>query len=212
MKLGAFLIFGTYNIKGSSIKLNLKIFSNSFSKVMAETNMELPMETVPLGMQVIPANPDKINSIANEIDNLYGESKLDIYVTTSRGNGGVFFEDECMKVFLLASDNCYIKMFLIGVDEHAVQIFSNQYESNNFLTGKQILQFPGESSPFKFQLVPPFGTEAIKVVASTKQFSNTGVGFKDLGMATRGILVVATANEEIETMAEAKVFYTILPK
>ena len=120
--------------------------------------------------------------------------------------------NEFMKIFLLASETCYIKMFLIGVDGHTTQIFPNQYEPNNFLPGKQMLQFPGKASPFRFQLVPPFGTETIKVIASTSQFSDTGQGFKDLGMATRGILIVETANEEKETMAEAKVFYTILPK
>ena len=212
MKLGAFLIFGNYNLEGSSIKLNLKIFSNTFSKVMAEAEIELPMEIVPVGMQVIPADLDKINNVTKEIDNLYGKSELDIFVTTSRGDGGVFIEDEYMKIYLLASENCYIKMFLIGADGHASQIFPNQYESNNFLPGKQMLQFPGKTSPFKFQLVPPFGTEAIKVIASTRQFSDSGNGFKDLGMATRGILIVESESEEMETMAEAKVFYTILPK
>ena len=117
-----------------------------------------------------------------------------------------------MKLYLLASENCYIKMFLIGVNGHITQIFPNQYESNNFLTGKQMLQFPGKLSPFQFQLIPPFGTETIKVIASTSQFSDIGQGFKDLGMATRGILIVETENEEKETMAEAKVFYTILQK
>ena len=212
MKLGAFLIFGNYSPEGSSVKLNLKIFSNTFSKVMSETNMELPMEIVPVGMQIIPTDLDKINNISAEIDNLYGKSELDIYATTSRGEGGVFIEDEYMKVYLLASENCYIKMFHIGVNGHATQIFPNMYESNNFLPGKQMLQFPGKSSPFKFKLVPPLGTETIKVIASTKQFSDAGQGFKDLGMATRGILIVETASEEMETMAEAKVFYTILPK
>lgn len=212
MKLGAFLIFGTYSLEGSSIKLNLKIFSNAFSKVMSEAAIKLPMEIVPVGILVIPTNLDKINNVSEKIDNLYGKSELDIFVTTSRGGGGVFIEDEYMKIYLLASENCYIKIFLIGVDGHTTQIFPNQYESNNFLPGKQMLQFPGKSSPFKYQLVPPFGTEVIKVIASTRQFSDTGQGFKDLGMATRGILITETGNEEKETMAEAKVFYTIIPK
>lgn len=212
MKLGAFLIFGNYSLEESYIKLNLKIFSNAFSKVMSEADIELPMEIVPKGMQVIPADLEKINNVAGQIDNLYGKSELDIYVTTSRGNGGVFIEDEYMKVYILASENCYIKMFLIGVDGHAVQIFPNQYEKNNFLPGKQMLQFPGKTSPFKFQLVPPFGTETIKVIASTTQFSDPDNGLKDLGMATRGIMIVETESEEMETMAEAKVLYTILPK
>ena len=212
MKLGAFLIFGNYSLEGASINLKITIFSNAFSKVMSETIIELPMEIVPVGMQVIPTNPDKISNVSEEIDKLYGESALDIYVTTSRGNGGVFTENELMKIFLLASENCYIKMFLIGVDGHTTQIFPNKYEPNNFLPGKQMLHFPGKSSPFKFQLVPPFGTEAIKVIASTSQFSNTGQGFKDLGMTARGILLVVTETEEKETMAEAKVYYTILPE
>ena len=212
MKLGAFLIFGNYSLEGASINLNLKIFSNSFSKVMSETNIKLPMEIVPMGMQVIPADLDKINNVSREIDNLYGKSELDIFVTTSRGNGAVFVEDEFMQVYILASENCYIKMFLIGVDGHAVQIFPNKFEPNNFLPGKQMLRFPGKTSPFKFQLVPPLGTETIKVIASTVQFSDINNGFKDLGMATRGIFVMETESEEQETMAETSFFYTIVPK
>ncbi len=212
MKLGAFLIFGKYRMEGALVKLTLTIFSNAFSKVLSETDMVLPMGIVPLGMQVIPADQDKISSIANEIDNLYGKSKLDIYITTARGNGAVFNENEYMKVYLLASENCYIKMYLIGVDGNAVQIFPNKYEVNNFLPGKQMLQFPGKTSPFKFQLVPPFGTETIKVIASTRQFTDVSENFKDLGMATRGIFIKETESKEMETMAEAKVLYTILPE
>ncbi|MCK5154233.1 MAG: DUF4384 domain-containing protein [Spirochaetales bacterium] len=212
MKLGAFLVFGTYSMEGPSIKLNLKIFSNAFSKVMAETEMELPMGIVPLGMQVIPTDIEKIENMAGEIDNLYGKSELDIYVTTSRGDGAVFRENEYMKIYLLSSENCYIKMYLIGVDGNTVQIFPNQYEKNNFLPGKQMLQFPGKTSPFKFQLVPPFGTETIKVIASTRQFTDVITDFKDLGMATRGIFIKETESEEQETMAEAKILYTILPE
>jgi Domain of unknown function (DUF4384) len=212
MQMGSFLIYGEYSIQAAVIKLDIKIYSNSFSKLITEASLNLPMEKVPLGMQVIPADLDKITNVSKEIDNLYGKSELDIFVTSSRGKGAVFVEDDFMQVYILASENCYIKMFLIGVDGHSVQIFPNKYESNNFLPGKQMLRFPGKTSPFKYQLVPPLGTETIKVIASTVQFSTINNGFKDLGMATRGILVVETESEEQETMAEASFFYTIVPK
>lgn len=66
--------------------------------------------------------------------------------------------------------------------------------------------------------VPPFylayGVEFIKVVASTRQFSDIEQAFTDLGQATRSLLtrgleVTGTGPEE---RAQAMVSYTILAK
>ncbi|MBI9101994.1 MAG: DUF4384 domain-containing protein [Spirochaetales bacterium] len=74
-------------------------------------------------------------------------------------------------LYILASRDCYIKVFYIDVTgEKSTQVFPNPYEQRNFLRGGRSLLFPGTQSAFKFRLSAPFGTEYIKVTASTSPF------------------------------------------
>ncbi len=94
--------------------------------------------------------------------------------------------------------------------ENTTQVFPNKYEVNNFLPGGRFLKFPGDQAPFKFRLTEPYGAEYIKVVAGTRQFSNMGVAFQNLGMVTRGLMLEKVNRDNQEIMAEAEVSYTIV--
>ena len=80
-----------------------------------------------------------------------------------------------------------------------------------------VVSIPGEGDSFSFDMVPPFGAEFIKVVASTQPFSDDetasagGAAFADLGTdargaMTRGIKVSAAGKAE---KAEAMASYVI---
>ena len=181
-----------------------------FNKLAGQREIILPLTTIPSGVEVLPKNYQVLLNIDNAIGNLYGESNLDIYVTTSRGDGGVYHNNEELVLYVLASEDCYIKIFHIDVTGNTTLVFPNKYEVNNFLPGGEFLKFPGETAPFKFRLTAPYGAEYIKVVASTGQFTDKGKAFKNLGMATRGLILEEVKEEDQEIMAEAKVSYTIL--
>ncbi len=206
-----YLTYGTYSLDGNKIVLKMNVFSFIFNELAGQTKVVLPLSTIPSGVEVLPKNHEVLSTVENAIGDLYGESNLDIYVTTSRGDGGVYTDNEELVLYVLASEDCYIKIFHIDVTgKNTTQVFPNKYEVNNFLPGGRFLKFPGDQAPFKFRLTAPYGAEYIKVVAGTRQFSNKGVAFQNLGMATRGLMLEEVKRDDQEIMAEAEVSYTIV--
>ena len=206
-----YMIYGTYRLEGNKIIVDLNVFSFIFSSLVGSREITLPLNSVPSGVQIIPENPEVIADVDSLIGTLYGESDLDVFVTTSRGEGGVYHDGEELLLYILASKDCYIKIFHIDVTgRNTVQIFPNSYEVNNYLPGGKLLRFPGDRAPFRFTLTAPYGSEYIKVIAGTRQFQNQGSSFQNLGPATRGLILQQVAIEDQEIMAEAQVSYTIL--
>ncbi len=141
---------------GNIIKVDINIFSLVFNSTVGSKDLELPLNTTISGMQIIPANITVIKNIADSIGSLFGESDLDIFITTSRGEGGVYHDNENLALYVLVTANCFIKIFHIEVSgENTTQIFPNRYEANNYL----------QDASFKFSLTEPYGSKYIKIVA-----------------------------------------------
>lgn len=213
LPMSAYRIFGSYEVVEGKVLLDVKIFSEVFSRLMADFPLSMELEEVPRGLEFYPPNRDVVADVSSELSDLYsGDDDFKIFVSTNRGEGGVFAEGEYLKLYLLSSRDCYLKIYHIDVHGRTVLIFPNRYEKNNFLPGREVLEFPGARSPFQFRIVPPYGTEMIKVVASTRQFSSLEEDFADLGYATRGIFIEKADEESTEVMAEGLVHFTILEK
>ncbi len=213
LPMSAYRIFGTYEVSGGRVLLDVKIFSEVFSRLMADFPLSMELEEIPRGLELYPPNRDVVADVSSELSDLYsGDDDFQVFVSTNRGEGGVFTEGEYLKLYLLASRDCYLKIYHIDVHGKTTLIFPNRYEKNNYLPGREVLEFPGSRSPFQFRIVPPYGTEMIKVVASTRQFSSLEEDFADLGYATRGIFIEKADEESTEIMAEGLVHFTILKK
>lgn len=206
----AFRLFGTYRIEQSEVVIQLKIFSTVFSRLMAEKTISVALSDLPAEIELYPPNRAVLEKVEDELGGIFGSGQLDIHVTTDRGAGGVYHEGEELVLSLLSNRDCYIRILHIDVHGNMTQVFPNRYESNNFLPGRQLLTFPSRRSPFRFRIVPPYGTETIKVIASTQQFSDPGADFRDLGFATRGLALEGVGEAETEIMADAMVYFTIL--
>ena len=134
-----YMIYGTYRLEGNKIIVDLNVFSFIFSSLVGSREITLPLNSVPSGVQIIPENPEVIADVDSLIGTLYGESDLDVFVTTSRGEGGVYHDGEELLLYILASKDCYIKIFHIDVTgRNTVQIFPNSYEVNNYLPGDKL--------------------------------------------------------------------------
>ena len=213
LPMSAYRIFGSYEVSGGKVLLDVKIFSEVFSRLMADIPLSMELEEIPRGLELYPPNRDVVTDVSSELNDLYsGDDDFQVFVSTNRGEGGVFTEGEYLKLYLLSSRDCFLKVYHIDVHGRTTLIFPNRYEKNNFLPGREVLEFPGSRSPFQFRIVPPYGTEMIKVVASTRQFSSLEEDFADLGYATRGIFIEKADEESTEVMAEGLVHFTILKK
>jgi len=213
VQTAAYRIFGTYRVAVDGIELAVDLYSAVFSRLMADFSLQLPLEKVPRGISLYPSNLQVLTDVSSEVGSLYeGSDDFQVFISTNRGEGSIFQEGEYLKLYLLASRDCFLKLYHIDVYGKTTLIFPNRYEKNNFLPGGDLLAFPSGRSPFQFRLVPPTGTEMIKAVASTKQFSSLEEDFSDLGPATRGIFIEGAEQETTEIMAEDLVYFTITEK
>lgn len=208
--LSAYRLYGSYRIQGSDVLIALKIYSFSFSRLMAEQEVSIPLSIIPGETSLYPENREMVEQLDRDLGQIYDSSELSIHITTDRGEGGIYRDGEEMILSLLADRDCYIKILHIDGKGIMTQVFPNRFENNNFLPGRELLTFPGRRSPFRFKVVPPYGTETIKVIASTRQFSDLNRDFQQLGMASRGLALVGVEEEEQEIMADATVHFTIL--
>lgn len=109
----------------------------------------------------------------NQSSSLYGElvSKKDfaIWIDT---NKVLYCKDDLMKLTVRSQLDCFIRIYLINAASETVQIFPNAYQSSNFVQAGTEVTLPPANGGFQFRMSAPFGTETIKVVASTEQFSD----------------------------------------
>ena len=115
------------------------------------------------------------------------------------------------KYGFFSNRDCYVKVYHIDALNKMQLIFPNPYFSDNFVTAEKIYKIPDSRYPFAFVLGEPYGTEFIKVMASTVQFTDIEESFENLGTpsrgsASRGLSIKRTDSQ----VTEAIINYTII--
>jgi hypothetical protein len=141
---------------------------------------------------------------------------LSVSVSTDRGPGAAYREGEEMVVLVTVNKPAYAKIYHIDVTGKASLIWPNQFGGKGSLDPGAIMSIPGPRDAFKFLLTPPFGTEFIKVIASTTPFVPEKGGFSAEGGA-RGVISRGTVPAEAPSagsgeQAEALASYLIMEK
>ena len=140
---------------------------------------------------------------------------LRVSVSTDRGAGAVYAAGERLHVLVAVNKRAWVKVYHIDVRGRVQLIWPNRFSgAGGPLEAGKVIQIPGDGDPFDFVLGPPFGTEFIKVVASTEAFAATEGDFADLQGGTardsiaRGMTPAAGGGERAEGLAS----YLILEK
>ena len=128
-------------------------------------------------------------------------------MSTDRGVGGVYRTGETLSVLVAVNERAWIKVYHVDVAGKARLIWPNRYSGTpGPLDAGTIVRIPGEGDPFSFVLGPPYGTEFIKVLASTRAFAATESDFTDLAgdardSISRGLPVTSADAERAEGLA-----------
>ncbi|MDY7029144.1 MAG: hypothetical protein SVR04_12660 [Spirochaetota bacterium] len=124
LPMSTYRIFGTYEVSGGKARLDVKIFSEVFSRLMADFPLSMELEEIPRGVELYPPNRDVVTDVSSELSDLYsGDDDFQVFVSTNRGEGGVFTEGEFLKLYLLSSRDCYLKIYHIDVHGRTALIF-----------------------------------------------------------------------------------------
>lgn len=202
------LLYGRYFDEGEVVRARIELTGLSDGVLIGTTEVRIPKTALPRGLEIQP--PVSVSQTAQSLTQLLpaagggaGQKPLRVSVSTERGPGAVYREGEDLVVLLTLDEDAWIKVYHVDVKGAVQLIWPNRFGGGKGLVqaGAEI-RIPGPGDPFSFQMTPPFGTEFIKVVASTVPFAATEADFSELGgsggatrsVITRGLALVGTAS------------------
>ena len=217
---GGALLHGTYFSEGEGVRVRLELTGLSDRTLIGVFELTLPKKSLPNGIAVEPSAA--VLDKARELDALLpAESAggLKISVATDRGAGAVYREGEEMTLLLSSNKDVYAKVYHIDAAGNTQLIWPNRFGGSGRIKADEVTRIPNdeEKRTFQFIMVPPFGTEFIKVIASTVPFAENEEGFAELGKEvkktiTRGLAIRPTQAEALPERAEALASYLIMAK
>ncbi len=207
------LLSGTFFDAGDEVQVFLDLVSVEKATVIGRAEASVPMVALPLSVSVLPDNYTDALLLIQELTQVgAGRAQgLEVRAWCERGDGGVYRDGERLVVHLFANRDCFVRIYHIDVAGRAKLIFPNQYFKGDRVTANRIYRIPDDSYPFAFVLLAPYGTELIKVVASTAPFTDVQTAFADMGKADKDLLargLDVTARDTL--VAEAMFRYTIV--
>jgi len=196
------------------VSVFLELIDQEKETIVGESSFALDTSLLPPGLSVPPVNFATAVAAKNAVvqaGELQG-STLRVRLWPEHGDGATYLDGQDLVLNFTANQDCYIKMYHIDVNGRVSLILPNQYSQDNFFRANRTYRIPPAGAPYQFQLGKPYGVEFIKVIASSRQFSDIERAFTDLGRAsrslvTRGLTVNGTG--PVET-AQAMASYTIL--
>jgi len=131
---------------------------------------------------------------------------------TGLAAGAVYREGEDLVVLVTVNEDAWVKVYHIDVDGAVQLIWPNRFGGGGKIGAGEAVRIPGSGAPFAFRMTPPFGTEFIKVVASTRPFASNEADFVALEGDARGVIArgLAVASADAAERAEAMASYVIM--
>ena len=205
------LVQGRFFDGSRSVRVELDVVNLRDATLIARKSVTIGKELIPSSVSVRPEGQEGAERASQDLQQVLegGDAGFVVGLTTSRGKGAVYRQGEEVVIYVCANRDAYVKLYSINAEGNATLIFPNEYHRQNFIRRMTVVAIPEASYPFRFVIIPPFGTEFVKAIASTEQFSDIEVSFENLGqvtkrLVTRGIAVVGGEHGQ----AEALVPYT----
>jgi hypothetical protein len=214
------LLSGRYYMEGGYVRTRLELTGLSDGVLIGTVDLKLPLSALPEGCTVDPsaaaaATASSLSGIAPDS----GKGDLKVSVSTERGAGAVYREGEKMVVLVKVNKPAYLKVYHVDASGVIRLILPNKFSPGlKLVQPGALVRIPGDRDPFAFDMTPPFGSEFIKVVASTVPFADDenklsgGDAFADLGTDLRGALtrgIKVSVDPSKAERAEATASYVI---
>jgi hypothetical protein len=204
---------GRFFEEATEISVFLDLVEIESGTVIKKASFRLPRSTIPVAVPVLPDNYSDALFVIEELSEVQNADNRNFVVKVwiPRGDGGVYRDGERLVIRFYANRDCFIKLYHIDVNKSTQLIFPNRFYPENRVRARRLYTIPDSSYPFTFDLTAPYGTEFIKVIASTIQFDDIEESFQQLGTASgelvsRGLSVKSRAHQVTETLIR----YTII--
>jgi len=101
---------------------------------------------------------------------LSNQSAFKVKVWTNKDDG-TYQEGERLIVYVSSEKDAYLKIDYYQANGEVVHLVPNLFGRQAFIHAGETFSFGGKGSPYEFVVRPPFGPEAVKVLASTRPFT-----------------------------------------
>lgn len=209
------MLSGRFFDAEKNIEVFLELAAVETGTVMGSVKVAIPKTLIPLNVSLLPDNYNDALAVLAELKKIEPNENGNLMVKawTKRGNGGTYLDGEELIIHFYANAECYIKIYHIDVNGEMQLIFPNQFHDNNEIKKNVIYSIPDESYGFAFKLEKPFGTEFIKIIASTKQFKDIEESFSSLGKSSKELITRGLSVQQREArINEVMLSYTIIEK
>jgi hypothetical protein len=105
-------------------------------------------------------------------------SAFKVKVWTNKDDGTYRAGDRLI-VYVQSEKDAYLKIDYYQANDEVVHLVPNLFGQQAFVHAGEIFSFGGKGSPYEFVASSPFGSEAIKVFASTRPLAKTLFSGKD---------------------------------
>jgi hypothetical protein len=207
------LIGGRYFDEGSAVTVYLSLVDVESGLVTARSEVSIPKEILPEHVSLLPDNYENALFVIEELYQVQQSDPADFEVKlwTVRGDGATYRDGEELVIHLYANRDCYVKIYQIDVQKNMQLIFPNSFFPDNFIRSGRVYKIPDSRYPFRFVLGAPYGTEFIKLVASTVQFEDIEESFEELGASSRDVITRGlSVRQREQQLFEAMIGYTIV--
>jgi predicted regulator of Ras-like GTPase activity (Roadblock/LC7/MglB family) len=193
------LLAGKYFDEGETVRARVELTGMSDGVLLGTADLRIPKRSIPASVAVspTPAATSTVSQLSSLVPQELATGALSASVSTERGKGAVYREGEDMVILVTVSQEAYLKVYHIDAKGVLQLIWPNRFGGGGTIKPGTAVRIPGQNDPFVFRMTPPFGTEFIKVVASTLPFAQTEADFSAIGgdarkSITRGITVIGT--------------------
>ena len=207
------LLGGRYFDDGEVVRVYLSLTDVGSGLVAANSQVVLPKVELPDSVSVLPENYNDALFVIEELSRTQqaDAANFQAKLWTVRGEGATYRDGEELVIHLFSNRDCYVKIYQIDVEKRMQLIFPNRFFPDNFIRKGRVYKIPDTRYPFRFVLGEPFGTEFVKLIASTLQFGDIEEDFQVLGSPSKDVITRGlSVRQREEQIVEAMISYTIV--
>jgi len=169
------ILIGKFEDFDTKIKISALVRNVRSREVISDASVLIPKEAVPAAIAVFSENYGEVSfaDLADEpedtLDMVFEDIHLEVFVDHSVDNQ--YKVGENMKIYIKADKDCYIRVLYRDTQGEDLMLFPRREADNDFIEANQTYVIPPDNT-YKIVAVEPYGTECLKVFASTRPFGD----------------------------------------